>query len=320
MMPTTTELRPVHPFEPVRTATQPEGRQWTAQIKWDGVRMLTYYDGSNTRLVNRNLNDRTLQYPELLDVRTYCRANSVILDGEIIAFQENRPSFYEVMKRDRLRAVPSIKAASARTPVTYMIFDILYQNGAWVIDKTLAERQALLQSLIIPRPNIQLVQNAADGEALFHLMKQYGMEGIMYKDLGSAYAINGKDGRWRKRKVFHDLIAVIGGVTLRDRLVNSLLLGVYTESGQLQYIGHAGGGKLTRKDWTAITEMAAGLRAERMPFANTPERSKDAVWITPALTVKVEYLELTPGGTMRHPTLQAIVDRPGKDCTTDQLS
>ncbi|KRF39145.1 hypothetical protein ASG93_23590 [Paenibacillus sp. Soil787] len=75
------ELKPVFPFEPISTETIPASDDWVAQIKWDGVRMLTYFDGNDVRLVNRRCNDRTKQYPELLAIKTYCSASSVILDG-----------------------------------------------------------------------------------------------------------------------------------------------------------------------------------------------------------------------------------------------
>lgn len=314
------ELKPVYPFEPISISAPPTGDSWVAQIKWDGVRMLLYFDGSTAKLYNRRMNERTLQYPELLDVNAFCKADSVILDGEVIAFDQKKPSFYEIMKRDRMKLPLNIKQASMRAPVTYMVFDLLFFNGEWVTDKPLAERQALLEDIIIPQPNLQIVQNYPDGTPLFELMRQYRMEGVVFKDLGSTYSINGKDGRWRKQKVFNDLNAVVGGVTYRDSIVNALLLGIYTNDGELIYIGHAGTGRLTQKDWRLLTEKAKDMQTTGRPFVNEPERSKDAVWIRPELTVKVEYLEFTPGGTMRHPSIQAIVDIDKTECTVGQLS
>ena len=313
------ELKPVYPFEPIRAKAPPAGDNWIAQIKWDGVRVLLYFDGGTVKLFNRRMNERTVQYPELLDVNAFCKAHSVILDGEVIAFDQKTPSFYEVMKRDRLKQPLKIKQASVRAPITYMIFDVLLHNGEWVTDKPLAHRQALLEEIIMPQANLQIVQNFPDGTALFEMMKQYRMEGVVYKNLGSTYSINGKDGRWRKRKVLQDLNAVVGGVTYRDRTVNSLLLGIYGNDGELIYIGHAGTGKLTQKDWALLTEKANDLQMSRKPFKNEPERSKDAVWLKPEITVKVEFLELTTGGTMRHPSIQATVDIDKSECTVDQL-
>lgn len=312
------QWKPISPFEPITASSPPSGAAWITQIKWDGVRMLLYYDGQETRLFNRRMNERTVQYPELHDIQAFCHADSVILDGEIIAFDESKPSFHEVMRRDSLKQAQKIFQAISQVPVTYMIFDILFYNGDWVTDRTLADRQKLLDLIIQPRGNVQLVQSFPDGEALFRLMKQHRMEGVIYKDLSSTYSMNGKDGRWRKHKVMNDLYAVVGGVTFRGKTVNALLLGVYTQQHELVYIGHAGAGRLTHKDWLSITEKVLKIQAAHKPFINDPERSKDAMWVKQEITVKVEYLEFTPRGTMRHPSIQAIVEMDPSDCSVEQ--
>lgn len=300
-------LKPVVPFEPIADDHIPKGPNWISQIKWDGVRMLTYCDGQDVRLVNRSLNERTGQYPELLDISSYCGAKSVILDGEIIAFDDSRPSFREVMRRDGIRKLQAVPPAAREIPVTYMIFDLLYLNGEWVTDKPLRERQELLYGIVRPTGRVRLVDNAADGERLFDVMKQHGMEGVVSKDLTSTYALGGKDGRWKKRKYIRDLVAVVGGVTLNAGRVNALLLGMHDEAGDLIYIGHAGTGKLTMRDWQAVTEAALRIRTDERPFKNMPERHKDAVWIRPIFKAKVNYLEWTVHGTLRQPVIQAIM-------------
>ncbi|WP_442601880.1 ATP-dependent DNA ligase [Paenibacillus sp. KN14-4R] len=312
------DLKPIIPFEPISSNISPVGDKWIAQIKWDGVRMLHYFDGNNTRLFNRKMHERTLQYPELLDTEAFCKAQSVILDGEIIAFDTNKPSFYEIMKRDSLKQTQKIKLSINKIPVTYMIFDILLYNGNWVINKSLEHRQKLLENIIVPRNNVQIVKNFSDGQILFNLMETHQMEGVIYKDLTSTYSTNAKDGRWRKQKIMIDLFAVVGGVTFRGQVVNSLLLGLFDEE-RFIYIGHAGTGKLKQKDWIGITNLAKELVIDKIPFVNEPERHKDAVWIKPELLVKVEFLEFTPRGTMRHPSIQAIVNVDKSECTVNQL-
>lgn len=313
------ELQAISPFEPIHAAQVPQGSNWVAQVKWDGVRMLTYYDGRQIRLINRNLNDRTLQYPELHEPRLFSAASSFILDGELIAFNQTRPSFHEIMRRDRMQKKPSIELAVNQVPVTYMVFDILFYDGRWTTEQTLAERQALLERILIPQKNIQLVQNFADATGLLNVMKQHQMEGIVVKDLDSTYLINGKDKRWQKLKIFHDLYAVVGGVTFRHNVVNALMLGLY-EGDRLIYIGHAGTGKLSSADWRELTERIKPLIRSDKPFANEPERSKEAVWLKPEIAVKVQFMEWTTGRTMRHPSIQAFVSLPLSECTFLQLS
>ncbi|MGG1514024.1 DNA ligase [Paenibacillus oryzisoli] len=314
------ELEPIIPFEPIQSEKIPTGPNWIAQIKWDGIRMLTYFDGQSTRLWNRRRNERTLQYPELLDVRAYCTASSVILDGEIIAMDDAKPSFHQIMKRESLRKEVNIAKARHQTPVTYMLFDLLMLNGEWVTDKPLAERQRLLERVIRPQPSLQLTPSVPDGRQLYELMKAHRMEGIVCKDLMSTYAIGGKDARWMKRKIFHDLYAVIGGVTYRDGTVNAILLGLYDREGRFVYIGHAGTGLVSREEWRQLTALVEGMKIPQHPFVNEPERnSKEWAWLAPQLTVKIQYMEWTPNGTMRHPSIQAFGGAELAACTFAQL-
>ncbi|WP_172679224.1 ATP-dependent DNA ligase [Paenibacillus pini] len=293
----------------------PSGEEWIAQIKWDGVRMLVYYDGVNqTRLINRKGNERTQQYPELLDVHSYCNANSVILDGEVIALVEGSPSFHQVMKRDSLRSDMQIRARVQQIPIVYMIFDVLFYNGEWVTGKSLLERQAILQAIITPNNHVQLVPNYNDLSLLYEVARKHQLEGIVCKNINSTYALNGKDGRWIKRKNIQDVIAVVGGITYRDGTINALMLGLYDEQGLLWYIGHAGTGKLKVSDWQKLTELTRSMIQEHMPFVQIPQRSKGSIWIRPELTVKVHFLEWTASRTLRQPSIQAFVEIPPMEC------
>lgn len=280
--------------------------------------MLLYFDGSTTKLINRRANDRTLQYPELTNPQAFCSAKSVILDGEIIALSDGKPSFYEIMKRDSARKSSTVTRAMQQVSITYMVFDILYLNGDWLLHLSLKERQNRLASIIKPNHLVQPVTNHDDMKALFAIVEQHELEGIVIKDLTSSYVINGKDKRWLKKKIFKDLYAVVSGVTYRGNIVNSLLLGLYDDQGQLWYIGHAGTGKLTVKDWQHVTDLVQSMTTQERPFINQPERSKEAVWITPQLVVKVSFMEWTNNKTLRHPSIQSFMKMDVSLCNFNQ--
>lgn len=314
------KLKPLIPFEPILSDELPAGPQWVGQVKWDGVRMLTYYDGIEVKLFNRKLNERTFHYPELTTISEYCSAHSVILDGEIIALKNGKPSFYEVMKRDGITKISNINAARKVTPVTYMIFDLLYLNDRWVTGRALSERQKMLTEIISPREYAQLVENFADLQALYEVMQAQQMEGVVCKDITSKYLVQGKDGRWVKKKVYRDLIAVVGGVTFRDSIINSLLLGLFDGQGQLWYIGHAGTGRLSQQDWQDLTYHIGPLLQPAMPFINKPARIKGASWLKPEITVKVKFSEWIAGHTLRQPSIQAFVEALPEQCTFAQAA
>ncbi|MFK4439133.1 DNA ligase [Paenibacillus sp. RC21] len=311
------EMKPVIPFEPVQSEQIPTEGLWRYEIKWDGTRILTYHNQGSTRLFNRKQHERTPLYPELATFSSYCQAESIILDGEMIALgADGKPSFHDIMRRDLIRRTDRIQAAYEAVPATYMLFDILYLNGEWVHRKPLAERLELLHQVILPNERVQLAPAHHDGQALFQVIRSEGMEGIVCKRLDSPYTFGGQDGRWVKVKNYGDSIAVIGGYTLNGGVINALLLGLYDKQGRLRYIGHAGTGKLTREDWRQLTERLRPHTISARPFVNEPDRHRDAIWVQPMYTAKVQYSEWRwqEGRTLRQPSIQAFVNQDVGQC------
>ena len=307
-------MDPIKPFEPISTDVLPSGEEWIFQVKWDGVRMLLYKQENKVELVNRNLNNRTMQYPELTDLNTYCSAESVILDGEIIAMQDGKPSFHEVMKRDRMRRSQLIELAINDRPIIFMIFDILYLDGKWVIEEQLSERQKLLSSIIKPVEFVQIVENFTDGEALFKAIQLQGLEGVVAKDLHKSYSLNGKDGRWQKKKSYKDLMAVVGGFLMRGSELKSLALGLYDASGKFSYIGRVGKGRYKYDEWKVIKQFLEKAIQSETPFNTKIENYKTYQWVQPIYTVKVTFLEWTETMTLRQPLLESFVEYDPQKC------
>ena len=59
-----------------------------------------------------------------------------------------RPDFEQVMKRLQARNPKRIEYLVRKIPVQYMVIDILYHQGNWVIDRSHMERKALLEEVI----------------------------------------------------------------------------------------------------------------------------------------------------------------------------
>jgi bifunctional non-homologous end joining protein LigD len=143
------------------------------------------------------------------------------------------------------------------------------------------------------------------------------MEGIVSKDIRKGYVIDGKDDRWQKIKNYGDVIAVIGGFTLRGSVVNSVLFGLYDHESKFWYIGHSGTGTMTKVDWQKLTERLLPLVIKDRPFHNKPERHADAIWTRPEVTAKIKYTEWRwkEGRSMRQPSIQGFVDVAPEECT-----
>ncbi|MCL6548041.1 MAG: DNA ligase [Alicyclobacillus sp.] len=302
-------MQPLIPMEPVSSDTVPEGPEWITQVKWDGVRLLVYRDGEAVRLYNRKGRDRTRHYPELWDVNRYCPEESVVLDGELIALgPDGKPSFQEVMRRNGIRKLDAVSQLQKEVPVVYMVFDILYHRGAWVMQMALRDRLDLLSRVIRPGASVQLVSSYAEGKALWEAIQKQDMEGVVSKRLDAPYYPGQKRDVWRKVKHYQDVVAVIGGYTVNDTgEPNAVLLGLPENGERLRYIGHAGSGRLTSAAWRQLSERLVRTTVQNCPFAERPVRLRSARWVRPDVWVRVRFAQWTPDGRLRQPLLESVV-------------
>lgn len=74
-----------------------------------------------------------------------------------------------------------------------------------------------------------------------------------------------------------------------------MLLGVYKNIGNLQNIDHVGTGKSSKDDWYHLIDIIKPFVLNNKPFANTPERVGDTLWLEPHITLKVQFMEWTKG-------------------------
>jgi len=72
----------------------PTGEQWAFEVKWDGVRALVQTGAGELRIASRGGENVTARYPELAGLAAELGERRVVLDGEIVAFEDSgRPSF-----------------------------------------------------------------------------------------------------------------------------------------------------------------------------------------------------------------------------------
>ena len=107
--------RAIHPMLATLVDGPFDDQQWLYEIKWDGYRAIAFLDGGSVRLVSRNQNDLTAAYPELHSIGEYVKARTAILDGEIVALDEQgRPSFSLMQQRTGIGAGRPPHPAHAR--------------------------------------------------------------------------------------------------------------------------------------------------------------------------------------------------------------
>lgn len=292
-------------MEPVSHHEAFADSDWTAQIKWDGVRCLAYLNGDRCLLYNRKLHERTLQYPELQLLKSISRYPRVILDGEIIALTGGKPSFSAILRRDRATNPANIKTMLTKLPVTYMVFDILEYDERNITKISFNERQEILTSTIEETEEIRLVENFPGlGDQLFQAAAAQNLEGVILKKADSPYIIGKKSNYWLKVKALRRQFCLIGGYTYSTAGLRSLLLGI-PEDNYLVYVGRASVG-LTEKDLQTLQQFLSHHLAKHHPFKNppmVPGLRAGLQWVKPVLTAEIEFLEWTDDLQLRHPKI-----------------
>lgn len=273
------------------------------QLKWDGVRILSFVSSSGVILQNKQLRIRTEQYPELQRLPRLIDARQAVLDGEIVVPTEGlRTSFQSVIKRDFTSNPGTIKALSQTLPIHYIVFDILQLDGQTITTTPLEERLSLLRRFVHPDgENVTLIEDFPDGQALYFATKEMGMEGIVAKDKASAYLPGERTKLWQKIKHRLRETFIVLGYTTRGGLVNSLVLGsAETERGS-QIKGRAGSG-LTAEHIRMLTAELPKLHLVARPLGFP----KDATPVHPYLQVDIEFMEWTEDGVVRAPSIKGF--------------
>ena len=95
----------IHPMLATASDKPFDDPDWLFEIKWDGYRAVAFIRDGKIRLVSRNQNDLTAQYPELHELAKFIKADSAVLDGEIVALDEaGRSSFSLMQQRTGIRS------------------------------------------------------------------------------------------------------------------------------------------------------------------------------------------------------------------------
>lgn len=294
---------------------------WGYEIKWDGVRAIGYAEPGRLRLVSRNLRDVTAQYPEIGPMTRDIGARRLVLDGEIVAFDDaGRPSFQRLQPRMHVKSESEIRRRRNDTPVTYVVFDLLYLDGRSLLGAPYQERRQKLEALGLGGPSWQVpAYQRGEGRAFLDASRAQGLEGIVAKRLDSTYQPGRRSQDWLKVKNVRRQEVVIGGWVAgqgrREGELGALLVGYHDgDDGEarLRFAGKVGTG-FDAAALRLLRDRLEPLRTDRSPFTGR-QPQKDAVFVEPTLVCEVEFSEWTGSGTLRHPSYQGLRDdKPATD-------
>jgi bifunctional non-homologous end joining protein LigD len=275
---------------------------WVYEEKYDGFRILAYKEGANVSLLSRNNKDRTPTYPHIAAAIAKLPARTLLLDGEVVAFDNRRVSRFQLLQEGKV-------------PPCYAVFDCLYQNGRDLRAEPLSARRGPMEAAIrgseLLFPSHRLDEN---GLAAFRLAKAKGYEGMVAKDLESPY-IEGRSRKWLKCKVHQEDEFVIAGYTApagsREHF-GALLLGAY-QRGQLHYVGKVGTG-FNRKLLASLFQKFQPLVRQQPAFVDPP-REKGVTYLAPQVVAQIAYEELTADKKLRQPVFLGLRDdKSAKEC------
>ncbi len=289
----------------------PAGPGWLYELKMDGVRILADKDPKGVALTYRSGRDATAAYPEVARAIGALPPARVVLDGEIVAFDERgRPSFDRLATRIHTAPRAELRAALQTVPVVFLVFDLLALEDLSLLGLPLRQRKALLARLIPGAGVLRVLDHLEDGgDKLLEFCRINGMEGVVSKRADAPYRPGPtRTGDWIKSKCEGEGLFVVVGHTVGERArkrLGALDLASY-EGEDLVWRGKVGSGLSDR----AIAELLAALQ----PLAANAPTAKGAydaaprgrTHVEPRLVVRVRYLEFSEEGHLRFPVYVGI--------------
>jgi DNA ligase-1 len=193
------------PAETAVAAIAPFTAGAQVEDKYDGIRAQAHKAIAGVKLFSRTL-DEIPEFPEL-GAPLARLPGEFILDGEIVAWRASRALPFTELQKRLGRLQPTLFIDDA-VPVSYLAFDLIYQDGELLLDVPLAERRRRLEALLGTGSGAPLVQLAParilssveEAQREFEAALARGNEGIMAKAPDSPYAPGRRGQYWRKLK------------------------------------------------------------------------------------------------------------------------
>jgi ATP-dependent DNA ligase len=312
--------------------------------KWDGFRSIFFRDDDEVEIGSRNEKPMTRYFPELVAAALESLPDRCVVDGEIIVIGASGDRLeFEVLQQRIHPAASRVKLLSEQTPARFVAFDLLALGDADYTVRPFSDRRAaLVDALGDSSPPIHVTAATTDrgvAERWFHQFEGAGLDGLVAKPLAGTY----EPDKRTMFKIKHERTAdcVVAGYRVHksgpDR-VGSLLLGLYTDDGELASVGVIGAFPMARRaelfeelqplvttfddhPW-AWARQEEGARTPRNAEGSRWQAGKDLSFVPlrPELVVEVRYDHME-GVRFRHTAQFARwrPDREPRSCTYEQL-
>ncbi len=337
-------MPPVAPMLAKPVAQLPDG-PYSFEPKWDGFRTIVFRDGDEVELGSRNERPLTRYFPELVAAVTAHLPSRCVIDGEIVVPDPagRRLDFDALLLRIH-PAASRVAMLAEQTPARLVAFDLLALGEVdWTSQPFIRRRAALERALAHAGPPVHLTPATTDRDRATGWLGRFegaGLDGVVAKALDGVYEPDRRV--WRKVKQQRTADCVVAGYRLHKSgpdAVGSLLLGLFTDGGELASVGVIGAFPLARRrelfaelqplvttfeghPWDWPRHLEADQRAWRGSQTSrwNPGKALSFVPLRPERVVEVRYDHLE-GRRFRH-TAQFLRWRPDRDpgsCTYAQL-
>ena len=288
-----------------------DAKDWIFEVKLDGFRAVAEIKKSGgVEFYSRNGISFNETFAPVVESLKKIK-HDVILDGEVVVLDKKGISRFGLLQNYR-------DTGAGKSNLAYFIFDILYLDGYDLREMPLFQRKELLAELMkgVKSKNLKFSEHVVSkGKKFFAAAKKKGLEGIIAKEGESEY-VSRRSKSWLKIKAHMSQEAVIGGYTEprgSRKGIGALILGVYNKKGELEYIGHTGGG-LNEQNIKELLGKLKKITRKSSPFSDEFKTNAPATWVEPKLVCEVSFQEWTGDGHMRQPIFEGMrIDKKAKE-------
>jgi ATP-dependent DNA ligase len=311
---------PFPPMEAQLVRELPVGDVWQYEPKWDGFRGVLENVEGELRLWSRNERPLLRYFPELQALGELLAPGSA-LDGEIVIARDGALDF-DAMQMRLHPAESRVRKLSAEIPAEFVAFDVLLWDGEDVWRRPLEDRRIRVEGLEGFRRS-PATRALDDARGWLERFEALGLDGVVAKRLDSPYLPGSRDGMVKVKEHKSADCVVVGLRWKADRReIATLLLGLYGEDGDIDYVGSCAVAAKTRDDVAKrLLPLLVDAPDRRFSEPNrwgTGELEEAA--IRPELVVEVRY-DKVQGNRFRHGSklLRWRDDKSPHDCTWREL-
>ena len=302
-------LRFISPMECLEVDQLPEGELWQYELKLDGYRTIAIKQNGEVDLFSRNGISFNSKFPSIVKMLEESRLKRFIVDGEIVALDEQGRHSFELLQ----------KIKTSKAPLRFYVFDLLHIDNAVLTKTILEKRRTRLEKEFFALPEHVQLSPILSGKAheVLANVKKFEFEGVVAKRIDSIYLAGETSRNWQKNKTQRSDDFLIGGYIPGSHGIDQLIVGEKRD-GDLYFVESIKNGFVpsTRQ---RVFEAIKGEEIKRCPFVNLPEkkgahrmdREKMARvrWMQPRIVAEIAFNERTPGGHLRHAKFLRIRDR-----------